>query len=120
MENLNTATAEYSVSLSFEGVSLPPFEDILILGKKCPHGKIGVTACLQLLAPDDFELVELDNDHVEALLISKRLLKRMPQAEIVRILQDCVFPRISKGEVVKVDFKVRVFYQNITGRLEGV
>jgi len=36
------AIKKYSVQLSFEEIRLPPFEDILILGKKCPQGKIGV------------------------------------------------------------------------------
>jgi len=33
---------EYSVNLKFESIIIPPFKDILILGKKCPHGRIGV------------------------------------------------------------------------------
>ena len=117
---MNPTTAEYSVSLSFEDVSLPPFEDILILGKKCPHGMAGITGCMRLLAPDDFELVELDGDQVEAILISKRLLKRMPQAEIVKILRERVFPSISRGDIVKVDLKVRIGFENITGHLEAM
>ena len=61
--------ARFLVSLSFEEVSLPPFRDILILGRKCPQGKVGVSTCLNLLAPDDFTLVELEDPLVEAILV---------------------------------------------------
>lgn len=111
-------SAQYTVSLAFESVSLPPFNDVLILGRKCPHGKAGIAGCLRLLAPDDFEVIDIADERVQAALVNKRLLKRMPQAEIVRILRERVFPMMSAGELIKVDFRVRVSFENIAVRLE--
>ncbi|MBF0263434.1 MAG: hypothetical protein HQL97_16535 [Magnetococcales bacterium] len=51
----------YTVSLEFEAISLPPFKDILVLAKKCPVGMIGISKCLGLIAPDGFELHEVDD-----------------------------------------------------------
>jgi len=31
-----------SVEISFEEIKLPPFQDILILGRTCPYGKKGI------------------------------------------------------------------------------
>ena len=53
--------ARYSVSLNFEGIRLPPFEDILLLGTRCPQGKMGIAKCLDFLEPDSFELVDIDD-----------------------------------------------------------
>lgn len=50
----------FSVQLSFEEIHLPPFDDIMVLDKKCPHGNHGVS------------------------------------------------PFISGGEIIKVDFKLRI------------
>lgn len=104
---------KYFVYLAFEDVSLPPFQDILILGRKCPHGKDGVSKCLNFLAPDDFELIELDDPNIEALLVNKRILKRLPIPKIIEVLQQKVFPYITKGEIIRVDFKVKVTYEKI-------
>ena len=109
----------FSVGISFEALTLPPFQDILILGKKCPHGKQGTSKCFNLLSPDDFELVELDDEIVEAMLINKRILKRMPAEKIIEILKQKVFPFISSGETVKVDFKVKIWYDSFEGKLES-
>jgi hypothetical protein len=109
---------KFSISLSFEEVKLPPFQDILLLGRKCPHGKVGVSQCLNLLAPEAFEMVEINDPTVEAMLISKRLLKRMPAENIVEILKEKVFPYITPGEVVKIDFNVRIYFDNLEGTLK--
>jgi len=107
----------YSVSLSFESVKIPPFNDILLLGKRCPHGKYGVLESLNLLSPDNFEIIEVDNDNVQAMLVHKSILKRIPTDEILSILGKRVFPYITKGECVKVDFNVRLWYDGIEGKI---
>jgi hypothetical protein len=102
-----------SVSISFEEIRLPPFEDILILGSKCPHGRVGVSKCLNLLSPDSFELINVEDSLVEAVLVNKKILKRMSRENVVKVLKERVFPYITKGEIVKVDFKVTVAYEKI-------
>jgi len=109
---------KFTISLSFEGISLPPFQDILILGKKCPQGKHGVMKCFNLLAPDGFEMVELDDETVEAVLLSKRILKRLPAEKIIDILRTRVFPRITRGEIIKVDFNIKMHFENIEGSIK--
>ncbi|MCJ7616017.1 MAG: hypothetical protein MUO43_05720 [Desulfobacterales bacterium] len=106
-------SARYSVSLNFEGIKLPPFEDILLLGRRCPHGKIGITKCLDLLSPEGFELVDLDDDLVQSMLVSKQILKRMPIDKIIDILKEKVFPFITNGEIIKINFNLKIYFDNI-------
>ena len=104
---------KYSVSMSFAEVMLPPFKDILVLGSKCPQGKIGVSKCLNFLAPDNFELIETEDLLAEAILVNKKILKRMSSEKIIGILKERVFPYITNGEIIRVDFKVTLSYDNI-------
>ena len=99
---------KFTVSLNFEVIKFPPFQDILLLGKRCPQGKAGVSQCLNLLEPDKFELVEIDDPTVGAMLVSKAILKRLPVEKVVEILKDKVFPFVTNGECVKVDFNVKI------------
>lgn len=114
------AKIDYSVGLSFETISLPPFKDILILCRKCPHGKEGIARCLHLMAPNEFELIEVEHEHVEVILVSTLILKRMPAATIIEILAEHVFPYITHAETVKVDFHVKISIGEIKGTLEGL
>lgn len=107
-------TATYLINLSFEEIKLPPFQEILIIGKNSPQGKIGITKSFDLLIPNGFEIFDnITADKVEAVLINKRILKKIPIEKILKILEDKVFPFISEGELIKVDFKIRISYNDI-------
>ncbi|MDP2089362.1 MAG: hypothetical protein Q8J84_08170 [Flavobacteriaceae bacterium] len=109
------STQKYSVQLSFEEIRLPPFEDILILGKKCPQGKIGVYKSFELLVPNEFDVFEIEDAAVESVFINKRVLKKMDKDMIIKILKEKVFPFVSESEILKVDFKLKIFYDSIEG-----
>ena len=105
---------KYSLSLAFENVSLPPFDDILILTYKSQYGKLGVSSSLNALQPERFDVLEVnDHDVVGAVVVNKRILKRLPAAAVLKILRERVFPYIHRGEIVKVDFSVKMFYDTI-------
>jgi hypothetical protein len=106
----------YSIDLSFEEIKLPPFQDILILGKHSQQGKIGLNKSFELMVPNGFEMVEIDLDgceKVEAVFINKKILSKMPADKILQILRSKVFPYVSEGELLKVDFRVTLSYVNI-------
>jgi len=117
---VTASVRKFTVGLSFEPIKLPPVSDILVLAKRHPQGKVGVMESFRFIAPDEFEMVEVDGEidgTVEAVLINKRILRRMPQAKVLEILAANVFPYVSKGEAVKVDFNLRVSFEKITGEL---
>jgi len=108
----------YSVSLEFEDITLPPVKDIMILGSRCPQGKIGVAKCFQLMAPDNFDLIEVDDEVVQAILVNKRILKRISEENIINILRQNVFPYITNGEIVKVNINIKMQINGIELSLE--
>ena len=116
---MKTASSSYQVNLDFEAIKLPPVTDILVLGRKHPQGKQGVMESFRFIAPNEFEMIEVGKDveHVEAVLINKKILKRMPQEKVLNILSKFVFPYVLKGEAVKVNFSVRLSFSSIKGEL---
>ncbi|HEY9007513.1 MAG TPA: hypothetical protein VIM75_15350 [Ohtaekwangia sp.] len=110
-------SAKYSINLSFEEIKLPPFQDILILGKNSQHGKLGMLKSFELLVPNGFEIIEVNHKNVEAVFVNKRILTKMPQEKIIVILEDKVFPFVSDSELLKVDFRVAISYSSIEQEL---
>lgn len=108
-------TRKFTVHLSFEEINLPPFEDILILGKKCPQGKIGVSKSFEMLVPNEFISFTVNHENVEAVFVNKRVLKKLDKDKIIFILNEKVFPYVSDSEILKVDFKLKIFYESIEG-----
>ena len=104
---------KYTVSLSFNEIKLPPFDDILVLGKHSPHGKNGISKSFELLIPNGFDVIEANHENVECVFINKRILSKMPADKILKILNDKVFPYITESEIIKVDFKVTISFNAI-------
>ncbi|MBN2166174.1 MAG: hypothetical protein JW717_07860 [Marinilabiliaceae bacterium] len=103
----------FSIHLAFEEIRLPPFDDILVVGKKCPQGKVGLYKSFEFLVPNEYEVVEIDHEVVEAVYINKKLLKKIEKEKIITLLSSKVFPYISISEIIRVDFKIRVSYDPI-------
>lgn len=110
----------FIVNLDFETIKFPPVMDILVLGKKVPQGKFGVLHSFELISPDVFDLLEVDNEiseNVDAVIINKNILKKIPADKIIEILASHVFPYVAKGESLKVNMNIQIFQNNIKGDL---
>jgi hypothetical protein len=103
---------KYTISLSFEEIKLPPFNEILVLGKNAPHGKHGISKSFELLIPNGFEIIDVTYDNVDSVLVNKRILAKLPKDKLINILQEKVFPYVSDSELLRVDLKVSVSYQS--------
>jgi hypothetical protein len=110
---MKAKASKYSIDLSFEEIKLPPFQEILVLGKNSEHGKVGIFKSFELLAPNGFEVIEVNDHAVEAVFINKRILKKIDREHMLNILMQKVFPMVSEGEIVKVDVKVAIHHSGI-------
>lgn len=106
-------TKTISVEISFEEIKLPPFQEILIVGKQSPQGKLGILKSFELLSPNGFTLIEIEDENIEAIFVNKHILKKITEAEVVALLSERVFPFVSSDELVRVDMKLKVHYSGI-------
>jgi uncharacterized protein (DUF3820 family) len=66
---------------------------------------------MDLLAPDCYAIIEIDHDVVEAVLVRKCLLARLPVDMLIAMLKQHVFPQMRLGEMMKVEMQIS---KNIT------
>ncbi|MBB6499150.1 hypothetical protein [Pedobacter cryoconitis] len=110
---MNERSIKYSINLNFEEIKLPPFQDILIVGKNSTQGKIGLTKSFEMLIPNGFETIDIIDERVETVFVNKHILKKMPAEKVLEILNKNVFPFISDGELIRVDFKINISIENL-------
>ena len=110
------SSIRYDITLDFKTVKMPPVRDILVLAKKFPQGKTGVMECFRFIAPDEFVMIDIPEPEeiVEAVMISKRVLSRISVDNLIGLLREHVFPRISKGEAINVDITMNMQVKGIT------
>jgi hypothetical protein len=113
MSQHQSEKVNYQINLSFQEITLPPFEDILIVGSQSKQGRMGLSKTFDYLVPMSFEMIEVDEDDVSVIFVSTKILKKVPKDKVMAILQEKVFPFVSKDELLKVTFKVTVNYEAI-------
>lgn len=110
---MNEASLTYTINLDFQEVKLPPFRDVLIVAKNARQGKTGLAKSFELLIPNGFEVIEVEHDCVEVVFVHKNILAKLNKEKVIRILSKNVFPFISMGEIIKVDFNINISVKNI-------
>ncbi|AYN02980.1 hypothetical protein [Flavobacterium sp. 140616W15] len=110
---MNDLNKTYTINLSFEEIKLPPFQDILVLAKNSIQGKIGLSKSFELLVPNGFETIDVGNENIETVFVNKNILTKIDKKKVIQILEKNVFPYISEGELISVDFKINISVKNI-------
>ncbi|MCV9930957.1 hypothetical protein OIU80_01550 [Flavobacterium sp. LS1R47] len=110
---MNDLNKTYTINLSFEEIKLPPFQDILVLAKNSIQGKIGLSKSFELLVPNGFETIDVGNKNIETVFVNKNILTKIDREKVIQILEKNVFPYISEGELISVDFKINISVKNI-------
>ena len=72
------------ITMELSTFEIPPAGDVLVLGKRSPIGSQAAKKMLDSAAPDQFELVQPEDDLIEAILVKK-----------------CVFARTAKEPLIK-------------------
>jgi len=74
------------VDLELSTFEIPPSGDILVLGKRCPIGRQAAKKMLDVIVPGQFELIELEDDLIEALLVKKYLFLRANKERLINTI----------------------------------
>ncbi len=102
-----------NISLTVEELKPLSSNEVIVLGKKCIHGKISMQKSLEFLYPNEFESIYLEHDVVEAVFISKTLLIKIDKELLLKTLISKVFPLIHSEEILRVNMKINRTYKNI-------
>jgi len=100
----NTRTAEVSIRLTeFE---IPPMQDVLLVGKRAPIGPEAARRMVDALSPEQYEIINLDQGPLEAVVIRKSLLKLLPKEKLIPIILDEGLRVATEYTVLKAQIKV--------------
>lgn len=103
----------YTIDLRFQEIKLPPFQDILVVAKNAVLGKIGLSKSFELLVPNSFETINVDNKNIETVFVNKNILTLIDKEKLIPILEKNVFPFVSEGKLISVDLKIDLSVKNI-------
>ena len=65
---------------------IPPAGDILVLGKRSPIGSQAAKKMLDTVVPNQFELIQPEDDLIEGILVKKCLFSRTDKKALIKAI----------------------------------
>ena len=95
--------------------SIPPITDGLVIGKEASIGTVALQKALNLLIPDHFEHLIIDDDIIADVLIKSILLRRLTKDRLVKFIMGQVKPFMSAQDILQVQLDLEIL---LTGEVE--
>ena len=100
----STKKAEITIRMSeFE---MPPMQDVLIVGKKAPSGPEAARRMVDILSPDQYEIVKVEHHAIEAIVVRRALFNMLPKEKLTEILLEEGSRVANESTIVKAQVNI--------------
>ncbi len=101
-------TKKILVQMEIAIFKIPPCEDLLVIGKKAPIGKNAAMKMLETVAPDQFEVIEVENPIIEAIVAKRGLIKLMGRDRLIQVVIEEVTPLMEDSTLLHIGLNVKL------------
>jgi hypothetical protein len=81
-------TKKAEISMRFSEFEMPPMQDILIVGKRAPIGPEAARRMVDILSPEQYEIIKIKHEFVEAVVVRKSLLNMLSEEKLIPIIME--------------------------------
>ena len=86
MESKIDGTKKVEINIRFSEFEMPPMQDILLVGKRAPIGPEAARRMVDILSPEQYEIVKIEHEYIEAVVIRKSLLNMLSKDKLIPII----------------------------------
>lgn len=109
------AGPKFFIQARIKEFAIPPITDGLVIGREASIGTIALQKALNLLIPDHFEHIAIDDEIVADVLIKSILLRRLTKDRLVKFIMEQIKPFMSVRDIVHVQLDLEIA---VTGEIE--
>lgn len=80
------STKKAEITMRMSEFEMPPMQDVLIVGRRAPIGPEAARRMVDILSPDQYEIVKVDHPAIEAMVVRKALFSMLPKEKLVEVL----------------------------------
>ncbi|MBF8983240.1 hypothetical protein IZY60_06800 [Lutibacter sp. B2] len=88
MGTYKQSTKKADINIRLSEFEMPPMQDVLIVGKRAPIGSEAARRMVDILSPDQYEIVKIEHPVVEAMIIRRGLLNILPQDRLIELIME--------------------------------
>ena len=88
--------------------AIPPITDGLVIGRDAKIGTVALQKALNLLIPDHFEHVIIDDEIIADVLIKSILLRRLTKERLIKFILEQFKPFMSSQDILHVQLDLEI------------
>lgn len=82
------STKKAEITMRMSEFEMPPMQDVLIVGRRAPIGPEAARRMVDILSPDQYEIVKVDHPVIEAMVVRKALFSMLPKEKLIALLME--------------------------------
>ncbi len=86
MSSFTDSGRKANVTLKLSEFEMPPMQDVLIVGKKAPIGPEAAKRMVDILSPNQYEVILVDHPIIEATVVRKTIMNMVPRDRLVSFI----------------------------------
>jgi len=106
---------KFFIQARIKEFNIPPITDGLVIGRDASIGTVALQKALNLLIPDNFEHLIIDDEIIADVLIKATLLRRMTKDRLIKFMMEQVKPFMSAQDILQVQLDMEI---SLTGEVE--
>jgi hypothetical protein len=88
MDGKLEGTKKAEINMRFSEFEVPPMQDVLIVGKRAPIGPEAARRMVDILSPEQYEIIKIDHEFVEAVVVRKSLLNMLSKDKLIPMIME--------------------------------
>ncbi|WP_055666790.1 hypothetical protein [Desnuesiella massiliensis] len=108
MNNYVETSKKAEITMKLSHFEMPPMQDALIVGKRAPIGPEGARRMVNIISPDQYEVIKISHEFIEGIIIRKSLLSILPKDKLISIILEEGERIANETTIIKVEINLTV------------
>lgn len=108
VEQVEGARRRIHLTMEISHFHLPPVESALVVGKRAGIGPRAMEKALAEILPETFQLIEVEDPIVEAIIVRRNHLRLVPEEKLIELILRNAAGQMEETEMLHFEIDVRV------------
>lgn len=88
MSEITNQSRKAEITMRLSEFEMPPMQDVLIIGRKAPIGPEAARRMVDILSPEQYEIIQVNHPVIEAVVIRKSLTSMIEKDKLLSLILD--------------------------------
>lgn len=106
MSEILESTKKAEITMRLSEFEVPPMQDVLLVGKMAPIGPEAARRMVDILSPEQYEIIEIEHPVIEAIVIRKSLISMIAKDKLISLILDEGGKVANESTIIKAQINI--------------